>query len=78
MTRLLANWKMLAAGALAIGLIVGAAKLYRDGREAGKAAVRTEVQTKTIETLNKAQQRKDQVDHEVSRTPYKDAVDQLD
>lgn len=78
MSWILAHWKMLAGAALSLGLIVGAAKLYRDGREAGKATVRTEVQTKTIETLTNAQERKDQVDHDVSKTPYKDAVDQLD
>lgn len=63
-------------------LMGGAAWLLRDqfaeGKKAGTAEVTNAVQSETLDTLRKAQERKDQVDDEVSRTPYKDAVDRLD
>jgi hypothetical protein len=74
---LVANWKLLAGAVLSLALIVGAAKLYRDGREAGKAAVRTEVQTETIKKLEDARISKEKTDEEVVRTPYDDRVDGL-
>ncbi len=51
---------------------------FAEGKKAGAAGVTNAVQTETLDTLRKAQERKDHVDDEVSRTPYKDAVDRLD
>lgn len=63
-------------------LMGGTAWLLRDqfaeGKKAGTAGVTNAVQTQTLDTLRKAQERKDYVDDEVSKTPYKDAVDRLD
>jgi hypothetical protein len=72
-----------AAITLIAALVMGtAAWLLRDqfaeGKKAGAAGVTNAVQTETLDTLRKAQERKDHVDDEVSRTPYKDAVDRLD
>lgn len=72
-----------AAITLIAALLMGiAAWLLRDefaeGKKAGAAGVTNAVQTETLDTLRKAQERKDHVDDEVSRTPYKDAVDRLD
>ncbi len=73
------------AGAITLiaALLMGAAAwLLRDrfaeGKKAGAAGVTNAVQTETLDTLRKAQERKDHVDDEVSKTPYKDAVDRLD
>ncbi|WP_425065636.1 hypothetical protein [Reyranella sp.] len=68
---------------LIAALLMGAAAwLLRDqfaeGKKAGAAAVTNAVQSETLNTVRKAQERKDQVDDEVSKTPYKDAVDRLD
>lgn len=51
---------------------------FAEGKKAGAADVTNAVQTETLDTLRKAQERKDHVDDEVSRAPYKDAVDRLD
>lgn len=74
---LLANWKIVAAGALSLALIVGAAVVYRAGKDTGKAAVRDAVQTQTIKTLDAARISKEKTDAEVVRTPYDDRVDGL-
>lgn len=77
MSWLLANWKTVAAGALFLVLIVGAAVIYREGKDTGKAAVRDAVQTQTIKTLDAARISKEKTDAEVVRTPYDDRVDGL-
>lgn len=51
---------------------------FAEGKKAGAAGVTNAVQSETLNTVRKAQERKDQVDDEVSKTPYKDAVDRLD
>lgn len=60
----------------------GTAWLLRDqfaeGKKAGAAEITNAVQTETVNTIRKAQERKDHVDDEVRKTPYKEAVDQLD
>lgn len=74
--------KAAAVTLIAALLMGGTAWLLRDqfaeGKKAGAAGVTNAVQTKTLDTLRRAQERKDQVDDEVSLTPYKDAVDRLD
>lgn len=74
---LLANWKLVAAGALSLLLIVGAAVIYGKGEKAGTAAVKSAVQTETIKTLDAARISKEKTDAEVVRTPYDDRVDGL-
>lgn len=72
-----ANWKTLATGAVALGLIAGAAFFYVKGERAGSAAVNNAVQTETIRRLDDARISKERTDEEVRRTPYDDRVDGL-
>lgn len=73
----LANRKLLAAIAAALALIVGAAVIYSEGKDTGKATIRTEIQTQTIKKLDAARISKEKTDEEVVRTPYDDRVDGL-
>lgn len=77
MAWLLANWKLVAAGILSLVVIGGAVVIYREGKDTGKAAVRTEIQTQTIKKLDDARISKEKTDEEVVRTPYDDRVDGL-
>ena len=77
MTWWLANGKTLAIGAVALGLIAGAACFYFKGERAGSAAVKDAVQTETIRRLDDARISKERTDEEVRRTPYDDRVDGL-
>lgn len=77
MTWLLVNWKPLAIGLVALGLIAGAAWFHVEGEKAGAAAVKGAVQTETIRTLDRARISKERTDEEVRRTPYDDRVDGL-
>ncbi len=74
---LIANWKIVAAAALSLVLIVSAAVIYREGKDTGKAAVRDAVQTETIKKLDDARISKEKTDEEVVRTPYDSRVDGL-
>ena len=66
------------AGLFAVTLIGGGiAYIYGEGKDAGTSAVKTEVQSKTIETLDAARTSKEKADEEVRRTPYGDRVDGL-
>lgn len=47
------------------------------GRDAGTAAVRTEVMSTTIETMGKAREAKERADSEVRSMPYGEKVDGL-
>lgn len=73
----LANWKILAAVAVAVLLIGGALLIYHEGKNTGKAAVRDAVQTETIKKLEEGRISKEKTDEEVLRTPYRDRVDGL-
>lgn len=65
-------------GLFAVTLIGGGiAYIYNKGETAGTSAVKTEVQSKTIETLDAARNAKEKADEEVRRTPYGDRVDGL-
>lgn len=66
-------------GGLLIGVLVGGAVayIYDAGEDAGSAAVKTEVQSKTIETINSAREAKEKADSEVRSTPYEGRVDGL-
>lgn len=66
------------AGLFAAVLIGGAiAYIYDKGETAGSSAVKTEVQSKTIETLDAAREAKEKADADVRATPYKEKVDGL-
>lgn len=64
---------------LAVATLIGGgiAYIYNKGETAGTSAVKTEVQSKTIETLDAARNAKEKADEEVRRTPYGDRVDGL-
>lgn len=65
-------------GLLIAALVSGAIYwTYDEGRDAGSSAVKTEVQSKTIETINSAREAKERADAEVRATPYKEKVDGL-
>lgn len=66
------------AGLLGATLIGGGiAYVYNKGETAGTSAVKTEVQSKTIETITKAQEAKEKADRDVRATPYSERVDGL-
>lgn len=66
------------AGLLGAALVGGAiAYIYGEGKDAGAGAVKTEVQSKTIETITKAGAAKEKADAEVRATPYTERVDGL-
>lgn len=66
-------------GGLLLASVVGGALYWTwdTGRDAGTAAIRTEVQSKTIETMGKAREAKEAADAEVRATPYEGRVDGL-
>ena len=69
---------LLAVLAIAAGVWWVLTGEYDKGAAAGKAAVTTAVRGETIKRTQDAVQRKDKADAEVSKTPYRDLVDQLD
>lgn len=77
MTWALANWKLIAASAVALAIVAGAWLLFSKGEKAGAAAVKSDVQTETIKKLDAARISKEKTDEEVVRTPYDDRVDGL-
>lgn len=67
---------------IVIGLsvvLVGGAALYtyKKGESAGSSSVTSAVEKKTIQTLDKARQTKEQADKDVLATPYDTRVDGL-
>lgn len=64
----------LAAVVLTVG---GVAYIFSEGKDAGSSAIKTEVQSKTIETINSAREAKEKADAEVRATPYQERVDGL-
>ncbi len=74
------KWGAVALAVLAMAGIVTwvLTSTYKAGTTAGKAEVTGAVQKKTIETTTEHQQRKDRIDDEVAKTPYKDKLDALD
>jgi len=66
------------AGLLGAALIGGGILyIYGEGKDAGAGAVKTEVQSKTIEMLDAARNSKEKADAEVRATPYSERVDGL-
>jgi hypothetical protein len=64
----------LATAALVGGLIL---YIFNKGEDAGSSAVKTEVQSKTIETMEGARAAKEKADADVRATPYEGRVDGL-
>ncbi len=65
-------------GLLAVVLTAGGiAWIFREGKSAGEGAVKSAVQSKTIETLDAARISKEKTDAEVHSTPYSDRADGL-
>ena len=66
------------AGLLGAALIGGGILyIYGEGKDAGAGAVKNEVQSKTIETLDAARSAKEKADADVRATPYSERVDGL-
>ena len=65
-------------GLLAAALVGGGILyIYGEGKDAGAGAVKNEVQSKTIETLDAARSAKEKADADVRATPYSERVDGL-
>lgn len=75
----LSKIEMILLGAFAAMVIAGGAVAYifHKGEATGTATVTTAVQSKTIETINKARVNKDAADEAVRNSPYTDNVDSL-
>lgn len=64
-------------GGSVIAALALAGFLYFKGHEAGTGDIKTQVQTETIQRVERARIQKEQADEEVRHTPYSDRVDQL-
>ncbi len=73
----LTNWRWTALGAAFVVLLSGAWTIYGKGESAGKADIKSALQTETIRTLDDGRISKEKTDEEVVRTPYDGRVDGL-